>query len=104
MADGVHRIVVAFFVVGCRLPLTPVVAAGLDRFESAPTVQEVRRQIEKLPGNASWWTVNGRDMAWNNKNLNRIFPTVNVYRAGPVRWLERQPMPELATATQRCVW
>ena len=35
-------------------------------------------------------------MAWNNKNLNRIFPTVNVYRAGPVRELEQRPMSEIA--------
>ena len=40
--------------------------------------------------------VNGEAMAWNNKNLNRLFPTVNVYRAGPVSELERRPMPEIA--------
>jgi CubicO group peptidase (beta-lactamase class C family) len=75
---------------------TVPVAAGGDRFESASTVAEVRRQIERVPKEASWWTVNGPDMAWNNRNLNRIFPTVNVYRSGPVRELRRQPMPEIA--------
>jgi hypothetical protein len=33
-------------------------------------------------------------MAWNNKNLHRIFPTVNVYRAGPVRGLVDVSKPE----------
>jgi len=65
-------------------------------FQSASTVDEVRQRIEGLPKNETWWTVNGQAMAWNNKNLNRIFPTVNVYRAGPVRELESRPMPEIA--------
>jgi len=86
----------AFFFVGCLFAVTVVVAADSERFESAATVEEVRQQIEKLPKNTSWWTVNGQDMAWNNKNLNRIFPTVNVYRAGPVRELEYHPMSEIA--------
>jgi CubicO group peptidase (beta-lactamase class C family) len=75
---------------------TATLAADSETFESASTVEEVRRQIEKLPKDTSWWNVNGIDMAWNNKNLNRIFPTVNVYRAGPVRELERRPMAEVA--------
>ena len=71
-------------------------ATELEIFKSASSVDEVRQQIERLPADTSWWNVNGQDMAWNNKNLNRIFPTVNVYRAGPVRELESQPMPEIA--------
>jgi poly(3-hydroxybutyrate) depolymerase/CubicO group peptidase (beta-lactamase class C family) len=71
-------------------------AAGLQAFESASTVEEVRRRIEEQPKDTSWWNVNGEAMSWNNRNLNRLFPTVNVYRAGPVRELERQPMPEIA--------
>ena len=92
----------ALLVAGCTTtekapgPGTKLVADELERFESAATVEEVRHQIEKLPKNTSWWNVNGQDMAWNNKNLNRIFPTVNVYRAGPVRELERHPMSEIA--------
>ena len=73
-----------------------IAKAESERFESASTVEEVRRQIERLPKDESWWTVNGPDMAWNNKNLNRIFPTVNVYRAGQVRQLSSEPMPEIA--------
>jgi poly(3-hydroxybutyrate) depolymerase/CubicO group peptidase (beta-lactamase class C family) len=65
-------------------------------FESASGVGEVRERIAGQPGDASWWTVNGAPMAWNNRNLNRLFPTVNVYRAGPVRGLGRRPMTEIA--------
>jgi CubicO group peptidase (beta-lactamase class C family) len=96
MKDCVNERVGAFVVVACLLAVTALVAAETERFESASTVEEVRRQIERLPKSASWWTANGQDMAWNNRNLNRIFPTVNVYRAGPVRELERQPMSEIA--------
>ena len=71
-------------------------AAEAETFRSASTVEEVRRQIERLPAGETWWMANGQDMAWNNKNLNRIFPTVNVYRAGPVRMLESRPMSEIA--------
>ncbi len=96
MRNSVKHGVVVLAMIGCLLASAALVAAVSEEFESASTVDEVRRQIEKLPKNASWWTANGRDMAWNNKNLNRIFPTVNVYRAGPVRELERQPMSEIA--------
>ena len=65
-------------------------------FESASTVSEVQRQLRRLPDDDIWWTVNGEDMAWNFKNLQRIFPTVNVYRNGPVRLLSQQPMKEIA--------
>ena len=80
----------------CLLTAMAFGVSGSRPFESASTVEEVRRQIEGLPKDESWWTVNGQDMAWNNKNLNRIFPTVNVYRAGPVRELESRSMPEIA--------
>jgi len=71
-------------------------AQAEEAFQSASTVEEVRQQIEGLPKNETWWTVNGQAMAWNNKNLNRIFPTVNVYRSGLVRELESRPMLEIA--------
>jgi CubicO group peptidase (beta-lactamase class C family) len=66
-------------------------------FTSASSVDEVRSQLEKLPSDNIWWTVNGKDMAWNNRNLHRMFPTVNVYRAGPVRELAYRPMPEIGS-------
>lgn len=66
-------------------------------FESASSVDAVRNQFSKLPENDIWWTKNGRDMAWNFKNLHRIFPTVNVYRNGPVKELEKELSHELAS-------
>ena len=65
-------------------------------FQSASTVEEVRCQIESLKKDDIWWVVNGKDMAWNNKNQHRIFPTVNVYRDGPVRELPYELRPEIA--------
>jgi len=67
-----------------------------EPFESSSGVDEVRLQIAKLPKDNVWWTVNGADMAWNNKNLQRIFPTVPVYRDGPVRELGSRPNPAIA--------
>jgi CubicO group peptidase (beta-lactamase class C family) len=78
-----------FFEHNPRPPATTV-------FQSASSVDEVRRRIAEQPAGASWWTVNGDAMAWNNKNLNRLFPTVNVYRDGPVSELARRLMPEIA--------
>jgi CubicO group peptidase (beta-lactamase class C family) len=65
-------------------------------FQSASTVEEVRHQMESLKKDDIWWVVNGKDMAWNNKNQHRIFPTVNVYRDGPVRELAYKLMPEIS--------
>ena len=48
-------------------------------------VDTTREQIKKLPTDDIWWTVNGEDMLWNFKNLNKIFPTNTVYRNGPVK-------------------
>ena len=67
-----------------------------QNFESVSSVEEVRSQIETLPKENIWWTRNGRDMAWNNKNLQRMFPTVPVYRDGPVRELGYRKMSEIA--------
>jgi len=67
-----------------------------DTFESASSVDEVRQRIAEQPTDTSWWNVNGEAMGWNNRNLNRLFPTVNVYRSGPVRELARELRPEIA--------
>jgi hypothetical protein len=56
-------------------------------FVSASGVDETRHQIESLPRDDIWWTVNGKNMGWNFRNLHRFMPTVNVYRDGPVREL-----------------
>jgi len=56
-----------------------------------PTVDETINQINSIPTNDIWWTVNGKDMLWNFKNLNKIFPTTTVYRKGQINPLELKP-------------
>jgi len=56
-------------------------------FVSSSSVSETREQIQSLPEDDIWWTAYGPDQAWNFKNLHRFMPTVNVYRAGPVKQL-----------------
>lgn len=63
-----------------------------SEFVPASTVAQVQEQMRRLPTDDIWWTVNGKDMAWNFKNLHQIFPTVNVYRDGPVKTLAERPM------------
>ena len=55
----------------------------------ASSVKETLEQHRALPDpdEKVWWEVSGADMAWNNKNLHQIVPTVNVYRRGPVSTL-----------------
>ena len=89
----IPKVFILFFIVTSFLPVLSL-SADSD-FVSSSSVDEVRRQIEKLPKDKIWWTVNSRDMAWNNKNLQRIFPTVTVYRDGPVRELPYRLMPEI---------
>jgi CubicO group peptidase (beta-lactamase class C family) len=67
-----------------------------EEFVPASTPEEVQTQMRRLPNDDIWWTVNGKDMLWNFKNLHQIFPTVNVYRDGPVRLLASRPMKEIA--------
>lgn len=64
-------------------------------FKSAHSVERAQLQHQRLPTDDIWWTVNGKDMAWNFKNLHQIFPTVNVYRHGPVSKLEYRSVPAI---------
>lgn len=79
---------------GLRVAFAEPAEADQD-FISASTVNEVQTQMRRLPSDDIWWTVNGEDMAWNFRNLHQIFPTVNVYRNGPVRELASRPMQEI---------
>lgn len=65
-------------------------------FEPAFSFAENQAQHRRLPAHDIWWTVNGRDMAWNFRNLHQLFPTVNVYRNGPIRPLPQRPDRRLA--------
>lgn len=64
-------------------------------FRTAATPELVGRQMRRLPTDKIWWDVYGTDQAWNFRNLHRIFPTVNVYRNGPVTELGSTPVPEI---------
>jgi CubicO group peptidase (beta-lactamase class C family) len=65
-------------------------------FLPATTAEESREHHRKVPGDAAWWTVTGGEMAWMHKNANQLFPTVNVYRGGPVRELAPRPIAAIA--------
>ncbi len=60
------------------------------------TPQAVRWHHQRIPDDDIWWTATGKDQAWMNKNLQQIFPTVSVPRAGAVRELEYQAMEAIA--------
>lgn len=100
-ANIISALLAALLISACSSPDSPA-AASTDvvvppvEFMPASTVAKVQSQMRKLPSDDIWWTVNGEDMAWNFKNLHQIFPTVNVYRNGPVRALTRRPMKEIA--------
>jgi CubicO group peptidase (beta-lactamase class C family) len=93
-------LLVAMLLQGCS-DQTDATAARADAeatrspFIPASTVARVQSQLRKLPTDDIWWAVNGEDMAWNFRNLHQIFPTVNVYRNGPVRPLVKRPMAEI---------
>jgi len=42
-----------------------------------------------VPVDDIWWTETGDQMAWMHKNVHQLFPTVNVYRRGPVSTLKK---------------
>lgn len=89
-------IIIFFSVIGfCKATEEPNSETAV--FESASTVEKVKNQFNQLPKNDIWWTKNGQDMAWNFTNLHRLFPTVNVYRNGPVRELKKELSHEIAS-------
>ena len=94
------KISVALLLALTSLPLVSSVSiANSNRqpFEPASSVEQNLRQHERLPDPAdeAWWIPTGADMAWNNKNIQQLFPTVPVYRDGPVRKLAYALNPEI---------
>jgi len=65
-------------------------------FEPANTMQENLEHHRKVPHDKHWWAVTGEEMGWLHKNIQQVFPTVPVYRAGQVRELEYELMPQIA--------
>ncbi len=53
--------------------------------ESQASVMEHHRRI---PDDDIWWTVTGPEMGWMHRHVEQIFPTVAVYRDGPVSELQ----------------
>jgi len=65
-------------------------------FEPAYTMQEVLEHHRKIPKDDHWWNVMGEEMGWLHKNIQQVFPSVPVYRAGQVRPLEYDLVPAIA--------
>ena len=78
------------------LPCPGFAAEHGAEFESASSPEETQLRQRLLPEDDIWWTVTGEQMAWMHKNVHQLFPTVNVYRAGPVSELEVGQNPEIA--------
>lgn len=76
----------------CNFALcTSIVVCGqdkhqLDNFLDRPWTPARHLSV---PVDDIWWTATGDQMAWMHKNVHQIFPTVNVYRQGPVSKLEK---------------
>lgn len=76
---------------------TEVIPVKKEEFRSASSVAETRDQISRLRKDDIWWTVYGEDQLWNFKNLHRFMPTVNLYRDGPVKMLDYNENPDIAS-------
>ena len=66
------------------------------RFRPATSLGESLTHHRNLIRDDIWWTVTGPEMAWMHKNAQQLFPTVNVYRNGPVRTLRSEPSEVIA--------
>ncbi|MEE9254493.1 MAG: hypothetical protein V3U43_06135, partial [Pseudomonadales bacterium] len=87
-------VLLAALLAGCGggAPPAPVRAP----FEAASTVEETFRWHRALPNDTAWWDVVGEQQAWYFKNLHQLYPSVNLYRDGPVRELRNRPMKAIA--------
>ena len=65
-------------------------------FEPASSVEETFRWHRAHPTTTAWWDIFGEQQAWYFKNLQQLYPTVTVYRDGPIRELDERPMAEIA--------
>ena len=84
---------VAALVIGCANSDPGI---GRQPFEPASSVDETIRQHRARPTNTAWWDVVGEQQAWYFKNLQQLYPSVIVYRDGPVRELDYHLMAEIA--------
>ena len=70
---------------------------GESAFEPSSSLEEALAQHHRVPPPdvEVWWKATGQDMAWNNRHLGELYPTVPVYRAGQVRVLKAAPDPRI---------
>ncbi len=83
---------------GCIAAYVTEANSNREPFISSSSVEETIQQHKVLPDPAEevWWTPTGKDMAWNNKHLQQLFPSVPVYRDGQVRELKYALNPKVA--------
>jgi CubicO group peptidase (beta-lactamase class C family) len=67
-----------------------------EPFVAASSVAETFRQHRAHPTTTAWWDGYGEQQAWYFKNLQQLYPSVTVYRDGPVRELDYRLMAEIA--------
>ena len=84
---------VALLVIGCANTDT---GSEREPFEPASSVDETFRWHRALPTTTAWWDVVGEQQAWYFKNIQQVYPSVTVYRNGPVRELDYRLMDEIA--------
>jgi CubicO group peptidase (beta-lactamase class C family) len=65
-------------------------------FRPADTTTAVENHQRRVPDDDIWWTVTGEEMRWMHLNTEQLFPSVRVYRNGPVRELDHDLMDEIA--------
>ena len=84
------KIRLTILILGCFWVLATQANNNRSPFIPSSSVAETIKQHKVLPDPAKevWWVPTGKDMAWNNKHLQQLFPSVPVYRDGPVRELK----------------
>ncbi|MBW2542911.1 MAG: serine hydrolase [Deltaproteobacteria bacterium] len=90
---AVAATLIAALLIGCANTDRGV---GREAFEPASSVEETFRWHRAHPENTAWWDVVGEQQAWYFKNIQQVYPSVTVYRAGPVRELGYRLMDEIA--------
>ncbi len=89
------------FLAACSDADTPVPSATTaeshsNEFRAADSLERNQRQHRRFPADNIWWTAYGEDQGWNFRNVHQFFPTVNVYRGGPISELQPNPNPAIA--------
>ena len=68
-----------------------------NSFRPANTAVSIQNHQRRIPDDDIWWTVTGEEMRWMHLNTEQLFPSVKVYRNGPVREFNYALMDEIAT-------